>query len=176
MKNNTSQITPAGFVSLLLGISLALILCGSITFFIGFLLMLKVFGLVMLFYVAGIVSRIVPVDSKMCNCPCGIHGGVQSESGRFDWVDATQLEGSVGFGVQSESEWKVSVFFKVPFPANIMISMAFTAVTVVWWDEKRHRERDRERTDDECMMTLLSSPVSVQSCRNRLLNVDPQTL
>lgn len=53
-----SQITPAGFASLLLGISLALMLCGSITFFIGFLLMPWVLGLVMLFYVAGIVSSI----------------------------------------------------------------------------------------------------------------------
>ncbi|XP_071693874.1 uncharacterized protein [Rutidosis leptorrhynchoides] len=53
-----SQITPAGFASMLLGISLALMLCGSITFFIGFLLMPWVLGLVMLFYVAGIVSSI----------------------------------------------------------------------------------------------------------------------
>ncbi|KAL4587060.1 hypothetical protein LXL04_011710 [Taraxacum kok-saghyz] len=34
-----TQPTPAGFTSLLLGISLSLMLCGSITFFIGFLLM-----------------------------------------------------------------------------------------------------------------------------------------
>ncbi|KAI3728409.1 hypothetical protein L6452_17044 [Arctium lappa] len=53
-----SQISPAGFASLLLGISLALMLCGSITFFIGFLLMPWVFGLVLLFYVAGIISSI----------------------------------------------------------------------------------------------------------------------
>lgn len=53
-----SQITPAGFASLLLGISLALMLCGSITFLLGFLLMPWVFGLVMLFYVAGIVSSL----------------------------------------------------------------------------------------------------------------------
>ncbi|XP_024995009.1 uncharacterized protein LOC112528253 [Cynara cardunculus var. scolymus] len=53
-----SQISPAGFASLLLGISLALMLCGSITFFIGFLLMPWVLGLVLLFYVAGIVSSI----------------------------------------------------------------------------------------------------------------------
>ncbi|KAJ9549602.1 hypothetical protein OSB04_022145 [Centaurea solstitialis] len=53
-----SQISPAGFASLLLGVSLALMLCGSITFFLGFLLMPWVFGLVLLFYVAGIVSSI----------------------------------------------------------------------------------------------------------------------
>ncbi|XP_071702941.1 uncharacterized protein [Rutidosis leptorrhynchoides] len=53
-----SQITPAGFASMLLGISLALMLCGSITFLLGFLLMPWVLGLVMLFYVAGVVSSI----------------------------------------------------------------------------------------------------------------------
>lgn len=50
------QITPAGFASLLLGISLALMLCGSLTFFIGFILMPWVLGLVMVFYFVGIVS------------------------------------------------------------------------------------------------------------------------
>ncbi|KAL5760219.1 hypothetical protein ACOSP7_018720 [Xanthoceras sorbifolium] len=53
-----AQITPAGFASLMLGISLALMLCGSVTFFIGFMLMPWVLGLVMVFYVAGIVSAI----------------------------------------------------------------------------------------------------------------------
>lgn len=52
------QISPAGFASLLLGISVALMLCGSVTFFIGFVLMPWVLGLVILFYVAGIVSTI----------------------------------------------------------------------------------------------------------------------
>lgn len=50
------QITPAGFASLLLGISVALMLCGSVTFFIGFLLMPWVLGLIMVFYVVAIVS------------------------------------------------------------------------------------------------------------------------
>ncbi|KAL0004612.1 hypothetical protein SO802_012173 [Lithocarpus litseifolius] len=55
---SVAQITPAGFASLMLGISLALMLCGSVTFFIGFLLMPWVLGLIMVFYVAGIVSTI----------------------------------------------------------------------------------------------------------------------
>ncbi|AES99256.1 hypothetical protein MtrunA17_Chr5g0434711 [Medicago truncatula] len=33
------QISPAGFASFLLGISMALMFCGSVTFFIGFVLM-----------------------------------------------------------------------------------------------------------------------------------------
>ncbi|XP_030527524.1 uncharacterized protein LOC115738880 [Rhodamnia argentea] len=53
-----AQITPAGFASLMLGISLALMLCGSVTFFIGFMLMPWVLGLVMFLYVAGIVSSL----------------------------------------------------------------------------------------------------------------------
>lgn len=54
----SAQITPAGFASLMLGISLALMLCGSVTFFIGFMLMPWVIGLAMVFYVAGIVSTL----------------------------------------------------------------------------------------------------------------------
>ncbi|KAM7269223.1 hypothetical protein ACFE04_024720 [Oxalis oulophora] len=52
------SITPAGLASLLLGVSLALMLCGSVTFFIGFLLMPWVLGLVMLFYVVAVFSLI----------------------------------------------------------------------------------------------------------------------
>lgn len=52
------QITPAGFAALLFGISMALILCGSVTFFIGFMLMPWVIGLIMVFYVAGILSSL----------------------------------------------------------------------------------------------------------------------
>ncbi|KAM5568257.1 hypothetical protein ABKV19_016028 [Rosa sericea] len=53
-----AQISPAGFAALMLGISMALMLCGSVTFFIGFLLMPWVLGLVMVFYVAGVVSSL----------------------------------------------------------------------------------------------------------------------
>lgn len=55
---STPPISPAGFASLLLGISLALMFCGSVTFFIGFMLMPWVLGLVMFFYVVGIVSSV----------------------------------------------------------------------------------------------------------------------
>ncbi|XP_059316486.1 uncharacterized protein LOC132067303 [Lycium ferocissimum] len=49
-------ITPAGFASLLLGVSLSLMLCGSVTFFIGFFMMPWILVLVMVLYVAGILS------------------------------------------------------------------------------------------------------------------------
>ncbi|KAL8532872.1 hypothetical protein ACS0TY_009178 [Phlomoides rotata] len=52
------KITPAGFASLLLGISLSLMLCGSLTFFIGFFLMPWVIGLLMCFYFLGLLSTI----------------------------------------------------------------------------------------------------------------------
>ncbi|KAI6692203.1 hypothetical protein NL676_019913 [Syzygium grande] len=57
-RGSVAQITPAGFASLMLGMSLALMLCGSVTFFIGFMLMPWVLGLVMFLYVAGIVSSL----------------------------------------------------------------------------------------------------------------------
>lgn len=53
-----AQISPVGFASLLLGISLTLMLCGSVTFFLGFILMPWVIGLVMVLYVAGVVSTL----------------------------------------------------------------------------------------------------------------------
>lgn len=63
-----AQISPAGFASLMLGISLALMLCGSVTFFIGFILMPWILGLVMVFYVAGIVSTLSMLGrSLLCN-------------------------------------------------------------------------------------------------------------
>ncbi|GAB4839751.1 hypothetical protein Ancab_020461 [Ancistrocladus abbreviatus] len=52
------RISPAGFASLMLGISLSLMLCGSLTFFIGFMLMPWVLGLVMVFYFVGLVSSL----------------------------------------------------------------------------------------------------------------------
>lgn len=60
-----AHISPSGFASLLLGISVALMLCGSVTFFIGFLLMPWVIALIMVFYVAGIVSAISMVGRSI---------------------------------------------------------------------------------------------------------------
>lgn len=62
------QITPAGFASLLLGISLSLMLCGSLTFFIGFVLMPWVLGLVIFFYFVGVVSSISMIGRAILCC------------------------------------------------------------------------------------------------------------
>ena len=59
------EISPAGFASLLLGISVALMLCGSLTFLIGFMMMPWVLGLVMVFYVAGVVSTLSVVGRSI---------------------------------------------------------------------------------------------------------------
>ncbi|KAL7110047.1 hypothetical protein ACP275_05G000900 [Erythranthe tilingii] len=48
----------AGFACLLMGISLSMMLCGSVTFFIGFVLMPWILVLVMLLYFVGVVSSI----------------------------------------------------------------------------------------------------------------------
>ncbi|KAJ0235426.1 hypothetical protein HA466_0266070 [Hirschfeldia incana] len=53
-----AHISPSGFASMLLGVSVALMLCGSVTFFIGFLLLPWVLALIVVFYVAGIVSAV----------------------------------------------------------------------------------------------------------------------
>ncbi|CAL9774678.1 unnamed protein product, partial [Musa acuminata subsp. burmannicoides] len=53
-----TRMSPARFASLLLGASLALMLCGFVTFLIGFILMPWVVGLVILFYFVGIVSNL----------------------------------------------------------------------------------------------------------------------
>ncbi|XP_042414211.1 uncharacterized protein LOC122002894 isoform X2 [Zingiber officinale] len=58
MRRPPQRMSPAGFASLLLGASLALMLCGSVTFVIGFMLMPWVIGLVMVFYFAGMLSNL----------------------------------------------------------------------------------------------------------------------
>ncbi|KAK6116607.1 hypothetical protein DH2020_049713 [Rehmannia glutinosa] len=62
------QITPAGFASLLLGTSLTLMLCGSVTFFIGFVMMPWVLGLVMFLYFVGVVSSISMIGRAILCC------------------------------------------------------------------------------------------------------------
>ncbi|KAL2529162.1 hypothetical protein Fot_21763 [Forsythia ovata] len=52
------QISPAAFGSLFLGISIALMLFGSVTFVIGVILMPLVITLVLLFYFVGILSNL----------------------------------------------------------------------------------------------------------------------
>lgn len=62
------QMTPAGFASLLLGISLSLMLCGSMTFFIGLVLMPWVLGLVVSLYFVGVVSSISMIGRSILCC------------------------------------------------------------------------------------------------------------
>lgn len=52
------EVTPAGVASLLLGASLALMLCGSVTFVIGFILMPWVLGLLAVFHLLGLLSHL----------------------------------------------------------------------------------------------------------------------
>lgn len=64
----SSQMTPAGFAFLLLGISLALMLCGSVTFFLGFMLMPWILVLATIFYVVGIVSSLSMLGRSLLCC------------------------------------------------------------------------------------------------------------
>ncbi|KAL3526279.1 hypothetical protein ACH5RR_010935 [Cinchona calisaya] len=54
----TSQASSAAFASLFLGISVALMLFGSVTFVIGFFLMPLVIGLVMIFYFVAMLYNL----------------------------------------------------------------------------------------------------------------------
>ncbi|WVZ65496.1 hypothetical protein U9M48_014848 [Paspalum notatum var. saurae] len=52
------QVTPAGVASMLLGASMALMLCGSVTFMLGFFLMPWVVGLGCLFLFVGFLTNL----------------------------------------------------------------------------------------------------------------------
>jgi hypothetical protein len=52
------QVTPAGVASMLLGASMALMLCGSVTFMLGFFLMPWVVGLGFLLLFVGFVTNL----------------------------------------------------------------------------------------------------------------------
>ncbi|KAL2906999.1 Protein spaetzle 4 [Bienertia sinuspersici] len=55
---SSAQISPASFACLFLGISLTLMICGFITFLIGFILMPWIITLVLIFYFAGFLSNL----------------------------------------------------------------------------------------------------------------------
>ncbi|KAI3463119.1 hypothetical protein Pfo_019782 [Paulownia fortunei] len=59
------QISPAAFGSLFIGISIALMLFGLVTFVIGFVLMPLVMLLVLLFYFVGIVSKLSEIGRSI---------------------------------------------------------------------------------------------------------------
>lgn len=61
----TSQASPSAFASLFLGISVSLMLFGSVTFVIGFFLMPFVIGLVLLFYFVGLIHKLSELGSSI---------------------------------------------------------------------------------------------------------------
>ncbi|KAK9117577.1 hypothetical protein Sjap_016524 [Stephania japonica] len=63
--------SPAAFASLLLGVSLALMLCGSVTFLIGFMLMPWVLGMLTVFYLVGVVSNLSGLGRAILWPPTG---------------------------------------------------------------------------------------------------------
>ncbi|KAJ3681269.1 hypothetical protein LUZ60_015758 [Juncus effusus] len=70
------QVTPAGFASLLFGASFALMVCGSVTFMLGFMLMPWIIGFAMLFWVFGFVSNLNSVWRGVF-CPINRSGSGQ---------------------------------------------------------------------------------------------------
>lgn len=76
-RTRAAQVTPAAFASLLLGASLALMLCGSVTFVLGFLLMPWVVGLIVILYVLGVISHI---SSRLERTVFWCNGGASSSN------------------------------------------------------------------------------------------------
>lgn len=62
-----STMSPAAAAAMLLGASVALMLCGSVTFAIGFLLMPWVAGLALLFGFAGAVNTLSSSGLFLCS-------------------------------------------------------------------------------------------------------------
>ncbi|KAL9275206.1 hypothetical protein AKJ16_DCAP20392 [Drosera capensis] len=56
--DSVPSMKPAGLASLMLGISMGMMVCGSVTFVIGFMLMPWVLGLMMLVVLVGVVSGV----------------------------------------------------------------------------------------------------------------------
>ncbi|KAG9445925.1 hypothetical protein H6P81_012053 [Aristolochia fimbriata] len=80
-----TEVSAAGLASLLLGVSLALMLCGSVTFVIGFILMPWVLGMVMVFYLVGLVSNLSCLGRTMLlGSPSPTHRPVRKDmQGQF---------------------------------------------------------------------------------------------
>ncbi|KAL3636471.1 hypothetical protein CASFOL_021018 [Castilleja foliolosa] len=89
------QITPAGFASLMLGTSLTLMMCGSVTFFIGFVMMPWVLGLVMILYVAGVISSISMIGRAILCCNSASSSSSPPRKGPTYHVSLSLCEGSV---------------------------------------------------------------------------------
>ncbi|KAK1410027.1 hypothetical protein QVD17_36559 [Tagetes erecta] len=66
------QVSPIGFAGLFIGISIAMMLFGSAVFVIGFMLMPLVVALVMLFYLARVVSSLSYLASVVIFPSCKI--------------------------------------------------------------------------------------------------------
>lgn len=61
----TSQASPSAFASFFLGISVSLMLFGSVTFVIGLFLMPLVVGFVLLFYFVGMLHKLSELGSSI---------------------------------------------------------------------------------------------------------------
>ncbi|PKU79145.1 hypothetical protein MA16_Dca000489 [Dendrobium catenatum] len=79
-------LSPGGLTALMLGISLSLMLSGSITFMIGFMMMPWVLGMVMLLYFIGlfsIISMLWKVVLRLSSSPSPSRSFLKGISGAF---------------------------------------------------------------------------------------------
>ncbi|XP_072972574.1 uncharacterized protein [Typha angustifolia] len=114
-----SHVSPAGFASLLLGVSLALMLCGSVTFVVGFILMPWVIGLVMFFYFVGIVSYLSGMGRAFL-CPSPPSSPKEKETSDMDYMSSSSHRRVCGKG-----DMFIGSIYQVIFPWEVMKNSSF---------------------------------------------------
>ena len=71
------RVSTTGFAGLFIVVSFAMMMFGTAIFVIGFMLMPLVVGLVMLFYLAGIVSNLTYLAAAVISPPTRIVSGLE---------------------------------------------------------------------------------------------------
>uniref|UniRef100_K3ZX61 Uncharacterized protein n=1 Tax=Setaria italica TaxID=4555 RepID=K3ZX61_SETIT len=79
------QVTPAGVASMLLGASMALMLCGSVTFMLGFFLMPWVVGLGCVFLFVGFVTNLSGIWRAILLWPAAACSASPKEASSSPW-------------------------------------------------------------------------------------------
>ncbi|MQL81500.1 hypothetical protein Taro_013962 [Colocasia esculenta] len=116
------QVSAAGFASLLLGVSLALMLCGSVTFMIGFILMPWVLGLVVVLHFLGILSNLSALGRSIISPAPPSPKSPQKMSGtRFEILEMT-MDGGAGVVVGAAGLGRVGG----GFPGSVLQQASFS--------------------------------------------------
>lgn len=124
------HLSPMGLASLLLGLSLALMFCGSVTFAIGFILMPWVLGMVMVLSFMGIVSNLSGLGRAIVclGFPSASKVASNKVPGEFDGI----------FSCFNKS----LMWYQLNFLLKIGIFFCFTAVSILVLNTYPEHETD----------------------------------